>query len=165
VQVLEGRDREQRVELARDREAGQVEVQPAEVMEHIDRRVDTQEKRERGDAVGDHRQRRARVRNDELDVGMPRDRTVEHEVHHRAGRVEHELEHRPGPPERGVLPTRRRSRVEKDAGPAPVELVEDRLPRRVAEVGASDIGEQHVSVDVQVVVAVCDLGDRAVDIG
>ena len=35
--------------------------------------------------------------------------------------------------------------------PAPVELVEHRLPRRVAEVGAADVGEQHEPVDVEVV--------------
>ena len=97
--------------------------------------------------------------------GAARDRAVEHEVHDRAGGVEQELEHRSRPPERRVLPARRRSRVEEDPGPAPVELGEHRLPRRVAEVRAADVGEQHESVDVQLVVAVRDLGDRAVDVG
>ena len=40
VEVLERREREQRVELARDRHAGEVEVEAAEVAQHVDRRVD-----------------------------------------------------------------------------------------------------------------------------
>ena len=98
-------------------------------------------------------------------VRVAGDRAVEHQVHHGAGRVEQELEHRPRPPERRVLPADRRRRVDEDAGAAPVELVEHRIPRRVAEVGAVDVGEQDEPVDVEVVDAVRDLGDRGVDVG
>ena len=53
VEVLERREREQRVQLARDRRPGEVVVEAAEVAEHVDRRVDAQHEREAGDAVGD----------------------------------------------------------------------------------------------------------------
>ena len=36
VQVVERREREQRVELAGNREAGEVEVEPAQVAQHVD---------------------------------------------------------------------------------------------------------------------------------
>ena len=68
VQVLERREREERVELAGNREAGEVEVEPAEVAEHVDRGVDAEQQGEDADPVGDHRQRRSGVRDDELDV-------------------------------------------------------------------------------------------------
>ena len=48
---------------------------------------------------------------------------------------------------------------------APVELVEDRLERRVAEVGAADVGEQDDAVDAELVVAVRDLVDAPRDVG
>ena len=95
---------------------------------------------------------------------MARDRAVEHEVHHGAGRVEQELQHRPRPPERRVLPADGRRRVDEHAGAAPVELPEHRFPLRVAEVGPVDVGEQDEPVDVEVVGAVRDLGHRGVDI-
>ena len=41
---------------------------PAEVAEHVDRRVDAEQQGEAGDAVGDDRERRAGVRDDELEV-------------------------------------------------------------------------------------------------
>ena len=97
--------------------------------------------------------------------GMPGDRAVEHQVDHGAGGVEEELEHRPRTPERGVLPARRRRRVDEQPGAAPVELAEDRLERGVAQVGPADVGEQREAVDVEVVAAVRDLGDGRVDVG
>jgi hypothetical protein len=54
--------------------------------------------------------------------------------------------------------------VKVDAGTAPVELAEHGIPRRVAEVDPLDVGEQDVSVDVEMVHAVCDLGHRGVDV-
>ena len=53
----------------------------------------------------------------------------------------------------------------EDAGAAPVELGEHRVPDRVAEVGPADVGEQDEPVDVELVDAVRDLGDRGVDVG
>ena len=164
VQVVERRQRQQRVELAGHGEAGQVEVQPAEVAQHVD--------------VGREQQRRTRSTRSATSgsvapacgtissrSGLRAMRAVQHEVDDRAGGVEEELEHRPRPAERRVLPARRRRRVEKHACAAPVELAKDRLERRVAHVGAADVGEQHEAVDVEVVAAVRDLGDRGVDVG
>ena len=95
---------------------------------------------------------------------MARHRAVEHEVHDGARGVEEELEHRPRPPERRVLPADGRRRVDEHARAAPVELAEHRIPDRVAEVGPADVGEQDEPVDVEVVDAVRDLGDRGVDV-
>ena len=96
--------------------------------------------------------------------GQARHRAVEHQVHHGPRGVEQELQHRPRPPERRVLPADRRRRVDEHAGTAPVELAEHRVPDRVAEVGPVDVGEQDEPVDVEVVDAVRDLGDRGVDV-
>ena len=42
---------------------------------------------------------------------------------------------------------------------------EDRLPRRITEVGAADVGEQREPVHVEVIAAVGDLGDGGIDVG
>ena len=47
----------------------------------------------------------------------------------------------------------------------PVELVEDRLEGRVAEVGAADVCQEGDAVHAEAVVAVADLGDRTVHVG
>ena len=108
VQVLDRRQRQQGVELAGQREPGEVVVEAGEVAFDHGRRVDVAEHAaERVDAVDDHRQRGAGVGDDERDVRVAGDGAVEHEVGDRPGRVEEELEHRPGPTERGVLPARR----------------------------------------------------------
>ena len=166
VQVIGGGERQQSIELAGEREPRKVVVQSGEIGEDVGRRVEIgEDHRERGDAVGDHRQGRARVRNDDLDVRVPGDRATEHQVDDRAGGVEEELEHRSWAAERRVLPADRRGGVQEDPRPAPVELVEHRLERRITEVGAVQVGEQHHAVDAQLVVGVRDLVECAGDVG
>ena len=85
----------QRVELARHREPGQVEVESTEVAEHVD--VGARMSREHADPVGNEGEGRAGVRNDQLYIGVTVDDAVEHEVHDSASGVEEELQHRPRP--------------------------------------------------------------------
>ena len=162
VQVVLRRQREQRVELARPYEAGQVEMEPAEVTEHVD--PGSKQARECVHAVGNQRQRRASVWNDQLQVGMAGDCAIEHEVHDGAGGVEEELEHGAGPPERCLLPARRRRRMQEDTCAATVELTKDRFERRITDVGATDVGQQHEPIDIEMFTAVHDLGDGRIDV-
>ena len=119
--------RQQRVELPRHGKAGQVEVEPTEVAEHID--VGSEHARERVDPVGDEGEGRAGVRDDQPYIGVAADGAVEHEVHDRPGGVEEELEHRSRPPERCLLPARRRRRVQEHPCAAAIELAEDWIER------------------------------------
>ena len=140
-------------------------MEPAQVSKHVDRGIDLEQQREHGDAVGHHGERRPRVGDDHLDAGVFRDRAVEHQVDDRPRGVEEELEHRPGTSERGVLPARRRRRVDEEASLAAVELTEHRRERGISEVGAADVREDSEPRDAELVAAVRDLGDRGVDIG
>ena len=105
------------------------------------------------------------MRDEEFDARVPRDRAVEDQVDHRPSGVEEELQHRPGATERSLLPTRRRRRVDEQPGAAPVELVEDRLEGRIAQVGPADVREQGEAGHRQLVAAIGDLGDRRIDVG
>ncbi len=55
--------------------------------------------------------------------------------------------------------------MQEDPRPAPVEFVEHRLERGVAEVGAVHVGEQHHAFDVELVVGVGDLVECAGHVG
>ena len=106
VEVIERGEREQRVELARDRGPGQVVVEAGEVAQHIDRGFRPEHQSEPGDTIGDHRQSGAGVGDDQAEVGVTGDGAAQHHVHHGPRRVEQELEHRPRPPDAASAPSR-----------------------------------------------------------
>ena len=114
-------------------------MEPAQVTKYVHRRIDSEQQGERADPVGDHRQRCAGVRDDELDPGVQGDGAVEHEVDDGPGGVEEELHHRPGTVERRLLPAGGRCGVDEQTGAAPVQFVKDRFEGAIPQVGPSDV--------------------------
>ena len=94
---------------------------------------------------------------------MALERPAVDEVGDRADRLEGELvqPHRMGQRQR----VRREARVNEHVGVALVERGKQRLERRVAEIGAGDVAQQHHAVQRQLVVAALELAQRRVDVG
>ena len=118
---------------------------------------------ERGDAVREHRRRAAEMGDLQADLRVAFQRAAVDEVGERAYRVERELVQPHGVPERQLVG--REAGMDEDVRAAAVELGQHRLERRVAEVDAGDVGEQHHAVERQLVEREGQLGQRGVDVG
>ena len=119
----------------------------------------------RGGEPGRHvRHEASRVAEDEPHVGAPVERAGAGEVHRRTRGVEEEVGDEGRDPIDRFEAGRDRRVDERHGAPA-LELVEDRVERLVAEVGAGAVGEQHHPVGSEGVEGPVELVEGAVDVG
>src|SRR5262245_16872659 len=99
------------------------------------------------DPLGEKRYRAAAVSDDEPDIRTALDSVCVNQVHNRPGRIEHILDDERWRAQAGVLRRFAVSWVNEYHRLAPVELIENRIERRIAQVTFVHAGKKSDAVE------------------
>jgi hypothetical protein len=119
---------------------------------------------ERSEARGEVGDRSPAVRDDETDVGTPREGARQDEAVDRAGAVERIFQNRRRQPEAQPREAGWLRGMNEDHGLTTLQLVEQRRKALIAEIGSGVVGQDADSIETEGVEGMGDFPQRRIDI-